>query len=144
MMKMLALNLVSVIVRLLWDMASLGDVVSGVLLRPQMTFHTSGMSSFDKELCRRSFQLLALALLTAMFASRQASIHFCWFCWVVQHRWFQLQIFAWMWGLIQGFSFLLGLVLPSWSEAEDMRIVVESWDMDWTWLMIVVDDDGNW
>ena len=53
------------------------ELVSGVLFRPQMTFHTSGLSAFDIELCERSFQLLALASLIATFASRQASIHSC-------------------------------------------------------------------
>ena len=32
-----------------------------------MTFHTSGLSAFDLELCRRSFQLLALAWLDIRF-----------------------------------------------------------------------------
>ena len=73
-MMMLALDLESVIVRPLWDMASLGELVSGVTLRPQMTLHGSGPSAFDKKLCKRSFQLLALASFIATFASRQASI----------------------------------------------------------------------
>ena len=38
-MKTLALDLVSVIVRPLWDIASLGELASGVPLRPWITFH---------------------------------------------------------------------------------------------------------
>ena len=34
-----------------------------------MTFHASGSSAFDMELCKGSFQLLALASLIATFAS---------------------------------------------------------------------------
>ena len=37
----------------------------------------TGLSAFDIKLCKRSFQLFALASLIATFASRQASIHPC-------------------------------------------------------------------
>ena len=50
-------------------MASLGKLVSLVLLKTQINFHVSGPAAFDIELCRRSFQLLALASLMASFAS---------------------------------------------------------------------------
>ena len=123
-MKMLALDLVSVIVRPLWGMTSLSELVSGVLLTPRMTFHTSRPSTFDIELCKRSFQLLALASLIATFASWQASIHSCWFWFIVRWRRLQLRIFARTCGLIQGFGFLLGLVLPTWSEAENLRMLL--------------------
>ena len=46
-MKTLALDLVSVIVRPLWDKASLGELVSGVPLRPWITFHMLGPSELD-------------------------------------------------------------------------------------------------
>ena len=121
---MLALDLVSVIVRPSWDMASLGELVSGVPLTPRMTFHTSRPSTFDIELCKRSFQLLALASLMATFASRQASIHSCRVWWIVRWRQLRLLIFARTCGLIQGFGFLLGLVLPTWSEAEYLRMLL--------------------
>lgn len=123
-MKVLALDLVLVIVQPLWDMASLGELVSRVQLRSRMTFHTSGSSSFDIELCRRSIQLLALVSLVAKFAFRQASICFCWYWWILWCRRLRLWIFARTCGLIQGFSFFLDLVLLTWSEAKDMRMLL--------------------
>ena len=104
----------------------MGELVSGVLLRPRITFHASGPSAFDIELCKRSFQLLALASLIATFTSWQASIHSCRFWCIVWRRRLELWIFAWTCGLIQGIGFLLGLVLPTWSEAEDLRMLLNS------------------
>ena len=114
--------------QLLWDMASLSEFVLWVPLRPWITFHISGSSAFNMEMCRRSFQLLALASLMALFSSQQALIHSCWFWWIVQWRQFWLQIFPQMYGLIQGFCFLLGMVLLMWSEAADrMLLKCEIW-----------------
>ena len=59
--------------------ASLRELVSGIHLRPQMTFHIPGPSSSDIEQCRKSFQLFALASLIATLASQQVSILFCQF-----------------------------------------------------------------
>ena len=78
------------------------------------------------ELCRRSIQLLTLASLITMFASRQASIHFCRFWCIVRGRRLRWRIFARTCELIQGFGFLLGLVLPTWSEAEDLKMLLNS------------------
>ena len=52
----------------------LSKLVSGVLFRPRMTFHTSQPSAFDIALCKRSLQLLALVLLIVMFADKHKSI----------------------------------------------------------------------
>ena len=123
-MKMLASDLVLVIVQPSWDMASFRELVSGIHLRPQMTFHIPGPSSSDIEQCRKSFQLFALASLIATFASQQASILFCQFWWIVRRKLLRLLIFARTCGLIQGYGFLLGLVLLTWSEAEDIRILL--------------------
>ena len=57
----------------------IGRVGVWLLLRPQMTLHTSGLPAFETELCKRSFQLLALASLIAIFASQHALIHSYWF-----------------------------------------------------------------
>ena len=130
-MNMLALDMLLVIVWLLWDMASLGKLVSGVLLRPRMTFHTSGPSAFDIELCKRSFQLVFLASLIAMFASRQATIHSCQFRRIVQWRWLQLWIFDQTCGLIQGFWFLTQFDFADVKWGWRFENVVESWDTDW-------------
>ena len=77
------------------------------------------------KLCRKSFQPLVLASLMASFPSRQASIHSCRFWWIVWWRRFRLRIFAWTCGLIQGFGFLLSLVLPTWSEAVDLLMLLK-------------------
>ena len=105
-------------------MASLGELFSGVLPKPRMNFHTSGLSPFDRELCRRSLQLLVLASLIPTFTSQQAPIHSCWFWWMVRCRRLHLRIFARTCGLIQGFGFFLRLKLPTWFEAGDMRMLL--------------------
>ena len=105
-------------------MASLGELLSGVLPKPRMNFHTSGLSPFDRELCRKSLQLLVLASLIATFTSQQASIHSCCFWWMVRYRRLRLRIFTWTCGLIQGFGVLLRLMLPTWFEAGDMRMLL--------------------
>ena len=74
-MKTLALDLVSVIVRPLWDVASLGELASGVSLRPWITFHMLGPSELDIAFLSRFLQLSVLVSLIALVASRQASIH---------------------------------------------------------------------
>lgn len=71
-------------------MISLGELVSGVELRPPITYHTSVPLVFDMNLCKRSFQLLALALLMASFASGQVSIHSCQF-----DRWYDRDGSSW-------------------------------------------------
>ena len=74
-------------VRLLWDIASLGELASGVPLRPWITFHMFGPSELDIASWRRFFQLSVLVSFIALVASRQASIHSWWFWWIVWRRW---------------------------------------------------------
>ena len=100
-------------------------LVSKVSLRPWITFLISRSLAFDMELCRRSLQLLALASLMVPFSSWQASVHSCWFWWIVWWSWFLLGIFGRTCGLIQSFNFLLGLVLPMWNEATDVRMLLK-------------------
>ena len=62
-MKMLALDLISMMVQPLWDIASLGELASGVPSRPWITFQMLGPSELDIASWRRFFQLSVLALL---------------------------------------------------------------------------------
>ena len=68
-MKTLALDLISLIVRTLWDVASLGELASGVPWRPGITFHMLGPSELDMVSGSRFFQLSVLASLIASLAS---------------------------------------------------------------------------
>ena len=74
-MKMLALDLILVMVRPLWDIALLGELASGVRLRPWITFHMLGTLELDISSWRKFFQLSVLASLITSLASQQASIH---------------------------------------------------------------------
>ena len=111
-MQILTLVLVLVMVKPLCYVASLGELVSGVPLRPWITFHMSEQLTFDIEFCRSFFQLLFLASLMASFASRHISIQSCRFWWMVRWRQLRLQMFArlrqlvfryncWIWKLIR-------------------------------------------
>ena len=93
-------------------MASLGELVSGVPLRPWITFHMSEQLTFDIDFCRSFCQLLFLASLMASFASPHISIQSCRFWWMVRRRQLRLQMFArlrqlvsryncWIWKLIR-------------------------------------------
>ena len=70
-MKTLALDLMSVMVRPMWDIASLGELASGVSLRPSMTFHMFELLELDIASWGRSFQLSVSASLIASVASPQ-------------------------------------------------------------------------
>ena len=121
-MKAFALDLMSVMVRPLWDVASFGELASGVPFRPWMTFHMFGPSEFDIASWRRSFQLCVLASLLASVDSRQASIHYCRFWCIVRRRRLRIGILARTCGVIQGLDFLLDLDFPMWVEAAEMRM----------------------
>ena len=121
-MKMLALHLISVMVRPLWDIASLGELASGVPLRPWITFYMSGPSELDSASWIRFFQLSVLALLIASLASRQVSIHSRRFWWIVWRRRIWTRILARTCGIIQGFDLLLGLDFQTWIVAAKMRM----------------------
>ena len=71
--------LLLVMVWWLLDIASFGELVSGVPFRPWMTCHIFEPSDFEIASWRRSFQLSPLVLLIASVASLQASMHSCWF-----------------------------------------------------------------
>ena len=120
--KMLALDLISVMVRASWDIALLGELALGVPFRPWITFHMFGMSELDIASWRILFQLSVLDSLIASVAGRQASIHCCCFWCIVRQRRFQMRILARTWGVFQGLDFLLGLDFPTWAVAAEMRI----------------------
>ena len=67
-MKTLALDLISVMVRQLWDIAPLGEFASGVPLKPWVTFHMLGPSELDIVSWRRVFQLSVFASLITSLA----------------------------------------------------------------------------
>ena len=113
-MKTLALDLVSVTIRPLCDIASLGELASGVPLRPWITFYMLGPSELDIASWRRFFQLSVLASFIASVASRQASIHSWRFWWIVWRRRLRLRILARTCGVIQGLDLRLGLDFPTW------------------------------
>ena len=108
-MKMLALDLISVMVRPSWEIASLGVLASGVPFRSWITFHITGPLELDIGSWRRFFQLFLLASLITLVASWQASIYSCRFWCIVRRRRFRVRILACAWGVIQGLDFLLGL-----------------------------------
>ena len=109
-------------VRPSWGIASLGELASGVPLRPWMTFHIFGPSELDITSWSRSFQLSVLASLIASVASRQASFHSWQFWWIFWRRRFRVQIFPHICGVIQGFDFLLGLDFRTWVVAAEMSM----------------------
>ena len=128
-MKMLVLDLMSVMVRSSWDVVSMRELASVVPFRPWMTFRTFGPSEFDILSWRTSFQLSALASLIASVASQQALIHACRFWCIVLRRQFQVRILACTCEVIQGLHFLLGLDLPTWVVSVEMRMSMkrETW-----------------
>ena len=119
-MKTLALDLISVMVRPLWDIALLGELASGVPLRRWITFHMLGPSELDIVSWRRFFQLSVMASLISLLASRQPSIHSWWFWWILWWRPFRLWILARTCGVIQGLDLLLGLDFPTWVVAAEI------------------------
>ena len=119
---MLTLDLISVMVWLLWDIASIGELASGEPFRPWMTFHMLGPTEFDIASWRRSFQLSVLIWLIASVTSRQASIHSSRFWCTVQQRRFRVRILACTCEVIQGLDFLLGLDFPTQVVAAEMRM----------------------
>ena len=121
-MKTLALDLISVMIQPLWDIALLGELASGVPLRPWITFHMFGPSQLDIASWRRFSQLSFLGSLIASVPSRQASIHSWWFWWIVWRRRFQLRIFARTCGVIQDLDLSLGLDFPKWVVVAEMRM----------------------
>ena len=121
-MNTLTLDLTLVMVRPSWDIASSGELASGVPIRPWMTFHIFVPSEFDTVFWRRSFQLSVLASLIALVASRQVLIHSCRFWWIAQQRLFWVQILACTCWAIQGLGFLLGFVFPTCIVAGEMRM----------------------
>ena len=116
-------------VRPLWNIASLGELASGVPLRHWITFHMLGPSELDIASWRRLFQLSVLALLIASLASRQAPIHSWRFWWLVWRRRFRLQILACIYRVIQGVELLLGLDFPTGVVAAEIRMSLkrETW-----------------
>ena len=121
-MKMLALDLISVMIQLSWCIASLGELASGVRLRPWMIFHIFGLSEFDIASWRRSFQLSVLALLVASVASWQVSSHSCQFWCIVWWKRSWVCILACICGVIQHLDFLLGLDFHMWFIGAKMRM----------------------
>ena len=118
-MNMLALDLMSVMVQPSWDITLFGKLASGVPFRPWMTFQIFVPSEFDTATWRWSFQLSVLASLIALVASRQASVHSCWFWWIIWWRQFWVWILVCMCGVIQGLDILLcfyqwGLLQQRW------------------------------
>ena len=67
-MKMLAMDLMSIVVGPLWDMALLSELLSGVPLNARMIFYTFELPAIEKDLYNRYFQLLVFALLIETFA----------------------------------------------------------------------------
>ena len=79
-------------------------------------------SELDITSRRRVFQLSVFASLIASLASRQAFIHSSRFWWTLWRRRFRLQILVCTCRFIQGLDFLLGLDLPTWVVAAEIRI----------------------
>ena len=109
-------------VRPMWNIASLGELASGVPLRHWITFHMLRRSELDIASWRRLFQLSVLDSLIASLASRQAPIHSWRFWWLVWWRWFRLHILARIYRVIQGLDFLLGLDFPTEVVAAEIRM----------------------
>ena len=102
---MKTLGLISVMVWPSWDIASLGELASGVSFRPWMTFHMFGPSELDIVSWRRSFQLSVLASLIALIASQQASIHPWRFWCIVRQRLFRVPIWLARFRFLAAFRF---------------------------------------
>ena len=109
-------------VRPLWDIASLEELASRVLLRSWITFHMLGPSELDIASWRRFFQLSVLVSLIALLASWQASIHSWRFWWIIWRKRFRLRILARTCGVFQGLDLLLGLDFPTWVVAAEIRM----------------------
>ena len=105
-----------------WDIASFGELASGIPVRPWMIFHIFVPSEFDTAFWRRSFQLSVLVSLIASVALRQVLIHSCRFWWIARRRLFWVQILARTCWAIQGLGFLLGFVFPTCLVAVEMRV----------------------
>ena len=97
-------------VRHSWDIASFGELASGVPFRPWMTFHMFGPSEFDIAFLSMSFQLSVLASLITSVASRQALIDYYWFWCIVRWRQFRVWILDCTCEVTQGLDFLPGFV----------------------------------
>lgn len=123
-MKMLAIDLMSMIVGPLWDMALLSELLSGVPLNARMIFYTSELSAIEKDVCNRSFQLLAFALLIATFTFWEKSMHSCQFLCIVCRIGCGGRSLLGRVDRSKAFSFLLNLFLPIWNGAEDVKMLL--------------------
>ena len=116
------MDLISLMVRPLCDIASLGQLASGVPFRPWITFHMFGPSELDIASWRRSFQLSVLASLIDSVDSRQASIHSWRFWCIIRQRRCRVRILTRTCGVIQGLDFLLDLDFSTWVVAAEKRM----------------------
>ena len=106
----------SVIVRPLWDIASLGEFASGVPLRLLMTFYMSLLLVFNIAAFLASF--------VASLASLHTSIHSCRLVLMVRRNQLQARILAHTCGVIQNLAFRRGFVLPMCVSATEFKMLV--------------------
>lgn len=121
---MLTFPSASVIVRLLWHIASLVEFASDVPLRPLITFHISFLPVLNMAPSSTSFQHSFLTWFMAPLASLHSSIHSSRLVLMVPRNRLRVCILAHKRGVIQGSAFQQDFVFPTCVSATEFKMLV--------------------